>query len=333
MIPNSVTTINPGAFRDCSSLTTINIPNGVSRVPEQCFGGCEKLNSIILPNTIEKIGAAAFADCVSLTSITIPDGVKTLDNACFSRCNNLVFVSIPKSINSIGSNAFEYCKSLADVYCYMTTLSTNMSYKAFENSYLEYVTLHIPNGLIPLYSAIEPWKSFGKIVEIEGGVPSTLKCERPTISYENGQLKMSCTTEGVEYVTDITNADIKKHYDVSITLTATYNISVYATKTGYENSESATATLCWIDVDPKTEGISNSVTQVRAHAVLIQAREGQITITGTDDGTKISVYEIDGHQVGSTISHNGYANLNTNIRPGSIAIIKIGDKNMKVVVK
>ena len=116
-------------------------------------------------------------------------------------------------------------------------------------------------------------------------------------------------------------------------LCVTYDISVYATKQGCDNSDVANATLCWIDVDPKTEGISNNIAQVRANAVLIQARDGQITITGTDDGTKICVYEIDGHQVGSTISHNGYANLNTNIRPGNIAIIKIGDKNMKVVVK
>ena len=73
--------------------------------------------------------------------------------------------------------------------------------------------------------------------------------------------------------------------------------------------------------------------QVRANAVLIQTDNGQINITGAGNGTKINAYDIDGNQVGSTISHNGYANLNTNIRPGSIAIIKIGDKSMKVVVK
>jgi len=51
---------------------------------------------------------------------------------------------------------------------------------------------------------------------------------------------MSCATEGVEYVTDIADADIKKHYDATISLTATYTISVYAMKTGYDNSETAT---------------------------------------------------------------------------------------------
>ena len=50
----------------------------------------------------------------------------------------------------------------------------------------------------------------------------------------------TCATEGVEYVTDITCADIKKHYSSAIDLTATYTVSVYATKSGYDNSDVAT---------------------------------------------------------------------------------------------
>ena len=79
--------------------------------------------------------------------------------------------------------------------------------------------------------------------------------------------------------------------------------------------------------------MENSIAQVRANAVLIQTENGQISIVGTDDGTIIHADEIDGQLVGSAISHNGYANLNTNIKPGSIAIIKIGDRSVKVVVK
>jgi len=49
----------------------------------------------------------------------------------------------------------------------------------------------------------------------------------------------------VEYVYEIKDTDIKKGYDAKVSLSATYNISVYATKTGYENSDVATATLVW----------------------------------------------------------------------------------------
>ena len=67
----------------------------------------------------------------------------------------------------------------------------------------------------------------------------------PTISYANKELTFSCETEGVEYVYEIKDTDIKKGYDAKVSLSATYNISVYATKTGYENSDVATATLVW----------------------------------------------------------------------------------------
>ena len=163
--------------------------------------------------------------------------------------------------------------------------------------------------------------------------PETPKCEKPTISYENGQLKMSCATEGVEYVTDITDADIKKHYDATISLTATYTISVYATKSGYDNSETATATLCWIDQQPKTEGITNGIANIPAQAVLIQSEGGNIKVQGVDEGTQVNVYGINGTQAGSAISQSGAATINTNLQPGSIAIVKIGQKSVKVVVK
>lgn len=99
-------------------------------------------------------------------------------------------------------------------------------------------------------------------------------------------------TEGVTFVTDITDANIKKYYNATISLTATYNISVYATKEGYNNSDVVTATLCWIDVEPKTEGITNNVANVRALPVMIQTNGSTLTVSGADDGTSISVYSM-----------------------------------------
>ena len=163
--------------------------------------------------------------------------------------------------------------------------------------------------------------------------PVNQKCETPTISYVNGQLKMSCATEGVEYITNITDADVKKHYDAIISLTATYNISVYATKTGYEKSDIANATLCWIEATPQTEGITNGAAQIAARPVLLKTDNGFITVEGTDDRTNVSVYTSDGKQAGSAISQNNVATIATSIQAGSIAIVKVGEKSIKVVMK
>ena len=131
----------------------------------------------------------------------------------------------------------------------------------------------------------------------------------------------------------ITDADIKSYSGNEVQLTATYNISVYATKAGYDNSDVATATLCWIDVEPKTEGINNGIAQVPAKAVLIQAAGGAINVQGCDDGERIGVYSINGSQVGTAVSQNGAATVNTTLQPGSVAIIKLGKKSVKVMMK
>lgn len=128
----------------------------------------------------------------------------------------------------------------------------------------------------------------------------------------------------------------KKHYDNEVQLSVTYNISIYATKSGYENSEVATATLCWIDVEPKTEGITDGTTgvkQIEANAVLIQTENDQIFVSGANEGTAISVFSTDGLRVGSAVSRSGQAAINTHLPSGSIAIVKIGNRSVKVAMK
>ena len=114
-------------------------------------------------------------------------------------------------------------------------------------------------------------------------------------------------------------------------------ISVYATKAGYENSDMATATLVWTngtftETTPPASAISQA-TEFAAKALLIQNNGGILTIQGTDDGTPVSIYNSGGIQVGSTISKGGVATANTSLQPGSIAIVKIGNKAIKVVMK
>ena len=135
------------------------------------------------------------------------------------------------------------------------------------------------------------------------------------------------------YQYNITNPDIKDGKAQEVQLGVTYIISVYATKEGYENSETATATLCWIDVEPKSEGLSEGMTQVSARAVMIKAEGGQLTVEGAEDNTNISVYAIDGIQVGTTNSRNGIALINTAIPKDSVAIVKIGNKTVKILMK
>ena len=194
--------------------------------------------------------------------------------------------------------------------------------------------MYVPEVSISKYRAASPWNGFKEIKALYGGeTPETNQCAKPTITYENGKLKFECETEGVEFVSEITDTDIKKHFETEVSLTATYHISVYAAKTGYDNSEVATATLCWIDVEPKKEGISDGVAQVKAMPVLIENKGGVLIVKGIEDGELVSVYNTDGMLVSQDKSYDGVATIRTSLKSGSIAIVKIDQKAVKVLMK
>ncbi len=113
------------------------------------------------------------------------------------------------------------------------------------------------------------------------------------------------------------------------------SISVYATKAGYENSDTIQATLCWIEQQPQTEGITDedAIAEVQAVPVLIQTQGNTINVEGAEAGTEIILYGTNGVQLDSVIATTGVASLNASGLSGSVAIVKIGDKTVKVLVK
>lgn len=246
-------------------------------------------------------------------------------------CSGLTSITFGSGIKEIYSKAFAECKNLENVYCYAEKVP-NTSTNAFENSYVEYAKLHVPDASLAEYSNTDPWSQFGTKVGLSGG--STQKCKNPTISYGGKKLTFSCETEGVEYVYEIKDTDIKKGYDSEVSLAATYEISVYATKQGYDNSDVATATLVWGSASfTETTGTTSAIPLTHDVPVLIKSYGGVLTVEGLDDGTQVSVYSINGTEAGKAISKNGCASVNTNLQAGSVAIIKIGEKSVKVVVK
>ena len=111
----SVTSIGDYAFKGCSGLTSITIPNSVTSIGANSFGYCSSLVSVVIPNSVKTIGMNAFSNCNSLRSVNIPDGVTTIEHHVFWKCYALSSISIPKSVTKINSYSFEGCGGLTSI--------------------------------------------------------------------------------------------------------------------------------------------------------------------------------------------------------------------------
>ena len=256
-IGNSVTSIGETAFASCSGLTSITIPNSVTDIGGWAFGSCSGLTSVSIPNSLTYIGYGAFQSCSSLTSVTIPNSVTSIEDMAFYRCSGLTSIIIGRGIETIGSSAFASCESLEDVYCHAEKVPS-AEINAFDNSYISYATLHVPENSVNQYRRREPWSGFETITGIlEEEYNDDNKCEKPVITLlANGKIKVESATEGATCVTNITASNAEPLSDGEISLNTpliVYTVTSYATKEGYDDSEVASATFRY----EKAEGDMN----------------------------------------------------------------------------
>ncbi len=143
-IPDGVTSIANNAFQYCSSLTSINIPDGVTSIANDAFQYCSSLTSINIPDGVTSIGIYAFYNCSSMTSITLPDDLSSIGNYAFSYCSNLTSITLPDGLTSIGNDAFSSCSSLTSIHFASTT--PNVTY-AWDYG----ITLFVPDAAVNAY--------------------------------------------------------------------------------------------------------------------------------------------------------------------------------------
>ena len=106
----SVTSIGDYAFEDCSSLTSIIIPNGVTKIGYEAFRCCESLTSVIIPNSVTSIENHAFRYCSSLTSVTIGNSVTSIEYGAFRYCSSLTSVKYTGTKGQWNKNKVKFNK-------------------------------------------------------------------------------------------------------------------------------------------------------------------------------------------------------------------------------
>lgn len=205
-LPQSLTEIGNGTFENCTGLTSMVIPDNVTTIGRNAFYGCSNLATVTLSKGMKTIGSAAFQDCEEITSIVLPNGLTTINSSAFSGCTTLSTIVIPNSVTILGYHAFRHCNGLktvvignglkngtigyttnlyfgdyvfADcgnlehVYCYIEHSIPN-SYKIFDNSYVQYATLHVVHPMLEAYKKVDSWSGFGSYVSL---TPEELKLD------------------------------------------------------------------------------------------------------------------------------------------------------------
>ena len=108
-LPASLKNMDVFVFDGCTAIESITFG---CDVPDFICQNLSSLTTVVLKNGVTKIGVAAFSECDSLTSIVIPSTVSSIGDYAFTLCSSLESVIIPSSVYSLGYAAFSSCDVL-----------------------------------------------------------------------------------------------------------------------------------------------------------------------------------------------------------------------------
>ena len=370
VIGNSVTSIGNYAFYGCGGITSITIPNNVTKLGNYAFRYCSALKTVVnfslftfnkksddygevayYANKVINAPNGEFIDDFvfytsdnenflagyigNATELVLPENYKGenyhIGEQAFYSYTGLTSVTIPYCVTGIGDYSFYGCYNLTNITSFIPAgklfaIGEYTFYRVDSKN----CTLYVPYKAKEKYASTDGWKYFKNIVEFKD--PEITFCATPQISYSNGKLFIECETEDAEFFTTVTSSYVKDYTTSEFDLSATYNICVYATANGYKDSDTVYATLCWIEIGD-SENDSAGVINIPATTALITSTNGIVTISCSLDGEIVAVYTTGGVLVGTTTIENGSATIATGLSKGTIAIIKIGEKSIKIIMQ
>jgi hypothetical protein len=208
------------------------------------------LREVKITDKETEISENEFYGCTNLQKITIGDGVTTIGKRAFSGCSSLLYFAFGTQVADIGEEAFSDCAAMVEVISKAQNPPVCGSQALDDINKFE-CKLYVPDGYMAVYEVADQWKDFffkdegeGTASQGESGEQTVNKCETPTISFDGDKLSFACATEGVAFHYTISHSDVKSGISSkAVDLAQTYNITVYASKDGYNDSEVAKATL------------------------------------------------------------------------------------------
>ncbi len=145
----------------------------------------------------------------------------------------------------------------------------------------------------------------------------------------------SCGTQGAGYHYTISNDDVctsSYSEDGDIILAAAYYIKVYASAEGYANSETATATLYFVEgtVDSSFESDETGISAAEVRGLVVTSNGNAITVSGLEEGEMVEAYDLSGIKLGTAAASYGSASVAVGNLSSGVAILRIGKQSLKV---
>lgn len=164
VVPEGVSVIRAGTFRECSALRSVTLPSTLLDIKQFAFIYCDSLQNINLPSSLLHIGNNAFSRCTSLESVYVPDTATEIESYAFSDCFALREARLPANPSLLGELLFSGCHSL--------TLLTEPSptppafdcssfiFEPTDTTAYRRCRLEVPAASLPLYHSAPGWSLF-----------------------------------------------------------------------------------------------------------------------------------------------------------------------------
>jgi hypothetical protein len=340
-IPNSVTFIGDKAFYKTTGLTAVHISDVAAwcnitfeskesnplYYANHLYLNNEEIKDLVIPDSVTSIKKYAFFGC-SLSSVHISDLVAwcniSFENASSNPLNSaqhlylndeeIIDLIIPDSITNIRDYAFNGCCNLTSIT--IPNSVRRIGINAFKGC-TKLTSVSIPNSVYSICkSAFEGCWDLS-FVSIGSGVAFI---DQYAFANCNSIKHVYC------YASDVPTTDPDAFYNSGISY---ITLHVLGSSSGAYRRKSPWKSFMVIEYIEE----SNDIANIPAQAVLMQFEGGMLNVQGLDDGTPVSLYTVEGQLAGTVTSRNGVASLGTTLQPGTPAIVRIGSKSVKVVVR
>jgi hypothetical protein len=145
-----VNSIGNDAFRNCSGLTSVTIPEGVTSIGDYAFSGCSGLTSVTIPEGVTEISTAAFYGCTYLQDLTLPSSIQQLGDNCFALCGKLGCITIKATTPpAIAAKTFADVNRTIPLYVPVGTLDAYQS-DIYWGEFLNITITEAPTAIKPV---------------------------------------------------------------------------------------------------------------------------------------------------------------------------------------